>query len=66
VLDLIYTPPESVLLKHARWTGHVVMNGEAVLITQAVEAFMRICRPLLSPQPDVRAMVTEAMTGAIR
>ncbi len=64
VLDLIYAPPESVLLKHARWTGHAVANGEGVLIAQAVEALLRMCAPLLAAQPDARELVRRAMQGA--
>jgi len=68
VLDLIYAPPESVLLKHARWTGHTVMNGEAVLITQAVEAFMRLCAAIGEERllATARPLVEQAMTKAMR
>lgn len=64
VLDLIYAPPESVLLKHARWTGHAVANGEGVLIAQAVEALLRLCAPLLAAHPGARELVRRAMQGA--
>ncbi len=67
VLDVIYAPPETVLLKHARWTGHQTANGLAVLVGQAVEAFLRICQPLLLQGAEaVRAKVTQAMTEALR
>ncbi len=64
VLDLIYAPPESVLLKHARWTGHTVANGEAVLIAQAVEALLRLCASLLAARPGARELVRQAMHRA--
>jgi shikimate 5-dehydrogenase len=64
VLDLVYAPAESVLLKHARWTGHAVVNGEPVLIAQAVEALLRLCGPLLSGRADVRKVVRGAMYAA--
>lgn len=47
VLDLIYAPRETITLKHARWTGHQAMNGEGVLVGQAVEAFLRLAHLLI-------------------
>jgi shikimate dehydrogenase len=66
VLDLIYAPAETVLLKHARWTGHAAANGLGVLVGQAVEAFALMCRPLLPPAVDVRTQVAAAMADALR
>jgi shikimate dehydrogenase len=42
--DLIYHPEETVFLRHARATGHQVMNGKAMIIGQAAFAFVNhIC-----------------------
>ncbi len=66
VLDLVYVPPETVLLKHARWTGHTAVNGLGLLVTQAVEAFLRLCGPILETEPTrARPRVEHAMTGAL-
>jgi len=66
VLDLVYAPAETVLLKHARWTGHPAHNGLGVLVEQAVDAFFRICRPLVADEPDLRRTVREAMKRALQ
>ena len=36
VCDLIYSPPETALLRAARTLGHPTMNGQGMLIWQAV------------------------------
>jgi shikimate dehydrogenase len=42
--DLIYHPPETVFLHHAKETGHLVMNGKTMIVRQAVRAFCKhIC-----------------------
>jgi shikimate dehydrogenase len=42
--DLIYSPEETVFLRHARLTGHRTMNGKAMIVNQAAIAFCdRIC-----------------------
>lgn len=47
--DIIYAPLESVFLRHARWSGHPTLNGKAMNIVQAVEAFVRyVCRDWLA------------------
>lgn len=38
--DLIYSPYETVFLTHARWSGHQVVNGKAMNIAQAADAFV--------------------------
>lgn len=67
VLDLVYAPLETVLLKHVRWTGHEGENGLSVLAAQAAEAFVRVCAPLLDgrDQDEVRRMVESAMSAAV-
>lgn len=43
--DLIYHPEETVFLRHGRLTGHICMNGKAMIIHQAAIAFYKhICR----------------------
>jgi shikimate 5-dehydrogenase len=66
---MIYAPPETVTLQHAREAGLRVANGRAMNIAQAVEAFAEhICARLLreareDPQAT-RAEVTRIMAGA--
>jgi len=66
VLDLVYAPAETVLLKHARWTGHRTANGLGVLVAQAVDAFFRICRGHVAEDPNLRRAVRDVMHGAVR
>ncbi|MGH2452965.1 MAG: shikimate dehydrogenase family protein [bacterium] len=68
VLDLVYAPAETVLLKHARWTGHGGANGLEVLVGQAVAAFARICGPLLDglERDGLPERVAKAMRAALR
>ncbi|MBM3940890.1 MAG: hypothetical protein FJ318_08420 [SAR202 cluster bacterium] len=40
-VDLIYSPPETTMLRLAREAGRPVLNGRGMLIMQAVEAFAR-------------------------
>ncbi|HEU4340289.1 MAG TPA: shikimate dehydrogenase [Candidatus Binatia bacterium] len=43
--DLIYSPEETVFLRHGRLTGHKTMNGKGMIINQAAISFCRrICR----------------------
>lgn len=47
--DIIYAPLESVFLRHARWSGHQTLNGKAMNVMQAAEAFTRyVCRDWLA------------------
>lgn len=39
VVDLVYNPPETVLMQAARRAGAEVLNGERMLLYQALEAF---------------------------
>ncbi len=49
--DLIYHPEETVFLRHGRLTGHLCMNGKAMIIHQAAIAFYKyICREHLKSQ----------------
>lgn len=40
--DLVYTPTETVYLRHARLTGHRTMNGKGMNIAQAGNAFFHL------------------------
>jgi shikimate dehydrogenase len=43
--DLIYFPEETVFLRHARVTGHKIMNGKPMIICQATRGlFDHICK----------------------
>lgn len=64
--DLIYQPEETILLNHARRTGHATMNGKRMIVCQAVLAFCdHICKTLLleSGRTDsqTRAQITQSM-----
>ncbi len=67
--DLIYSPEETVFLRHARLTGHPTMNGKAMIINQAAIAFCwRICRAELQARgldsPDTYQRILETMYSA--
>lgn len=48
VMDLIYSPPETVLLAQARELGLPTLNGQTMLLLQAVEAFVnRLMKPYI-------------------
>lgn len=48
IFDIIFSPIETVLLRHGRWTGHRVLNGKGMNVRQAVDGFFsRVCRRLL-------------------
>jgi shikimate dehydrogenase len=48
-VDLIYSPLESQTLAMARWSGHRVLNGKGMNISQAADAFVnRVMRPHLT------------------
>lgn len=37
--DIVYSPPETTLLRQARFTGHRTLNGKGMNIAQAADAF---------------------------
>jgi shikimate dehydrogenase len=37
--DLVYAPPETITLRHARWAGHPTLNGRGMILFQAAAAF---------------------------
>lgn len=67
--DLIYSPEETIFLRHARMTGHATMNGKAMIINQAAIAFCRrICRADLQARrldnPEIYHRILEVMYQA--
>ncbi|MGH2405850.1 MAG: shikimate dehydrogenase family protein [bacterium] len=69
VYDMIYAPPETVLLRHAREAGLRGANGRGMNIAQAVAACVdHICRALLAPRgldaDAARARVSSVMAAA--
>jgi shikimate dehydrogenase len=65
--DVIYFPLETVFLQHARLSGHKTLNGRGMIIAQAVEAFFKICAPLLEGRGEEQAdrrTITEIMQRA--
>ncbi len=67
--DLIYHPEESVFLRHGRLSGHRTLNGQGMIVAQAVEAFVNnICRQHLEHRGlhtgETRRRLLEIMTRA--
>ena len=67
--DLIYSPEETVFLRHGRMTGHTTMNGKGMIINQAANGFCRrICRAKLRARgidsPETEQKVLETMYRA--
>ncbi|MBI3318717.1 MAG: hypothetical protein HYZ90_06240 [Candidatus Omnitrophica bacterium] len=64
--DIIYAPLETVFLRHARMSGHPTLNGKAMNILQAAEAFCRYtCKGLLQKEgfegPKILQRVSQIM-----
>jgi shikimate dehydrogenase len=55
--DLIYAPPETMMLRHARWTGHPTLNGRGMILFQALAAF---CDHIVRPELESRGLDAEA------
>ena len=67
--DLIYAPPETMTLRHARWSGHPTLNGQGMILFQAAAAFCdHIVRPHVeargAARAEARTIVLEAMAAA--
>jgi len=66
--DLIYFPEETVFLRHGRLSGHRTLNGEGMIVGQAVEAFFAVCRDYLEQRgcdrDETRRRISAAMYGA--
>ena len=64
--DIIYAPQESVFLQQARWSGHRTLNGKAMNVVQAVEAFTRyVCRDWLAAEGWNETELTRRVTAAM-
>jgi shikimate 5-dehydrogenase len=63
--DLVYAPPETTMLRHARWAGHPTLNGQGMIVFQAAAAFVdHIVAPMLRGlgyTASVRERVIEVM-----
>lgn len=64
--DIIYAPRETVFLRQARLSGHRTLNGVAMNVGQAVDAFVDyVCRDWLGAQglatPEGRGRIAQAM-----
>jgi len=55
--DLIYAPPETVMLRHARWSGRPTLNGQGMILYQAVAA---LCDWIARPELESRGLAHEA------
>lgn len=67
--DLVYAPPETVMLRHARWSGRPTLNGRGMILYQAVAALCDwIARPELQARgvdvEETRRTVLDAMARA--
>ena len=67
--DLVYHPAETVFLRHGRVSGHRTLNGQGMIVAQAVEAFFNhVCRRVLEGAglytEKMRRRILEVMTEA--
>ena len=66
--DLVYSPPETMTLRHARWSARPTLNGQGMIIFQAAAAFLdHVVRPLLDGRegaPAVRQRVVDTMAAS--
>ena len=67
--DLIYSPEETVFLRHGRFSGHRTLNGRGMLVNQAADAFFhKVCRAYIEKlgiyNPDTYNLVVRAMHDA--
>lgn len=60
--DLIYHPAETVFLRQARAAGHTAMNGQAMIVNQAVTAF---CDHICAAELRRRGLDTSAIRRRI-
>jgi shikimate dehydrogenase len=62
--DLVYAPPETTMLRHARWSGHPALNGQGMIVFQAAAAFAdHIARPLLGPAGPAGGIVERVVAA---
>lgn len=62
VADIVYSPKESVFLRHARETGHQILNGEGMLLFQGVNGFMIIHKDEIEKRYSTLAEAKEEIT----
>lgn len=67
--DLIYSPPETVFLRHGRLSGHRTLNGKGMNVAQAADAFFyHVCRQYLQElgiyNPETYSRALEVMYEA--
>ncbi|HEY3303453.1 MAG TPA: shikimate dehydrogenase [Candidatus Binatia bacterium] len=67
--DLVYHPAETVFLRHGRVSGHRTLNGQGIIVAQAVEGFFNhVCRRVLEGAglytEKTRRRILEVMTQA--
>ena len=67
--DLVYHPAETVFLRHGRVSGHRTLNGQGMIVAQAVEGFFNhVCRRALKGAglytEKTRRRILEVMTRA--
>jgi shikimate dehydrogenase len=67
--DLVYHPAETVFLRHGRVSGHPTLNGQGMIVAQAIEAFFNhVCRSALKRaglhSEKTRRRILEVMTQA--
>jgi shikimate dehydrogenase len=67
--DLVYHPAETVFLRHGRVSGHPTLNGQRMIVAQAVEGFFNhVCRRVLEGAglytETTRRRILEVMTQA--
>jgi shikimate dehydrogenase len=64
LFDLIYSPKETVFLKQGRLAGHPTLNGRGMMIWQAVEAFCKVTKDILSDEPEsIKEKILRSMTA---
>ena len=60
--DLVYAPPETTMLRHARWSGHPTLNGQGMILFQAVAAF---CDHIVRAELEAHGLVGEPTREAV-
>ena len=66
VLDIVYRPLETVMLRHARWAGLRCIDGRAMNVLQAVEAFhTRVMNGVLQEKDQATAETYASVASAM-
>ena len=64
VLDIVYNPLETELLKRARARGHVAIDGLGMLMHQAAPSFEAFFGVKPNVSPGLRAVLEQALRHA--